>query len=138
MMENDKVEFKETWRDEYLKVIASFANNDGGILYVGVKDNGDIVGVPQEDAKKLLQDIPNKIRSKLGITPQVIDERKDGKIVIRIDVTRSEQPVNFDGKFFRRSGSTTQELTGPELNSFLIEKTGRSWDSLPVEAHWKI
>jgi len=39
-MENDKVEFKETWRDEYLKVIASFANNDGGILYVGVKDNG--------------------------------------------------------------------------------------------------
>jgi len=133
MMENDKVEFKESWRDEYLKVIASFANNDGGILYVGVKDNGDIVGVPQEDAKKLLQDIPNKIRSKLGITPQVIDERKDGKIVIRIDVTRSEQPVNFDGKFFRRSGSTTQELTGPELNSFLIEKTGRSWDSLPVE-----
>jgi len=112
-MENDKVEVQGDLEGRIPQVIASFANNDGGILYVGVKDNGDIVGVPQEDAKKLLQDIPNKIRSKLGITPQVIDERKDGKIVIRIDVTRSEQPVNFDGKFFRRSGSTTKNLLGP-------------------------
>ncbi|HHY53720.1 MAG TPA: ATP-binding protein, partial [Clostridiales bacterium] len=45
MMENDKVEFKESWRDEYLKVIAGFANSNGGTLYIGCTDNGEVIGV---------------------------------------------------------------------------------------------
>ena len=34
------MEFKESWRDEYQKWICGFANAQGGVLYVGVKDNG--------------------------------------------------------------------------------------------------
>ena len=37
--EKQNVEFKESWRDEYLKWICGFANAQGGTLYIGVKDN---------------------------------------------------------------------------------------------------
>ncbi len=36
-MENYNVEYKENWKDEYLKIIASFANTDGEILFIGKK-----------------------------------------------------------------------------------------------------
>ena len=38
MKENQNVEWKESWRDEYIKVICSFANAQGGLLLVGVND----------------------------------------------------------------------------------------------------
>ena len=63
MGESQNIEYKESWRDEYLKWICGFANSQGGILYVGIKDNGKICGV--SDSKKLMEDLPNKIASTL-------------------------------------------------------------------------
>lgn len=53
--ESQNIEFKSTWRDEYLKVICAFANSDGGRLMVGVDDKGKPIGV--KNAKKLLEDV---------------------------------------------------------------------------------
>lgn len=81
--ENQNIEFKESWRDEYLKWICGFANASGGILYIGIKDDGSICGV--KEAKKLLEDIPNKIQSTLGLIADVDLIKKENKDVIRID-----------------------------------------------------
>ena len=43
--ENQDIEFKEFWRDEYLKWICGFANAKGGILYIGIADSDEIVGL---------------------------------------------------------------------------------------------
>ena len=59
MKECQNIEFKETWSDDYLKWICGFANAQGGKLYIGVYDSENIVGVKK--AKKLLEDIPNKV-----------------------------------------------------------------------------
>jgi len=32
--ESQTVEFKESWKDEYLKTVCAFANTDGGVLYI--------------------------------------------------------------------------------------------------------
>ena len=42
--EKQDVEFKKNWRDEYLKWICAFSNTHGGVLYVGVMDDGEICG----------------------------------------------------------------------------------------------
>ena len=42
MNESQNIEFKESWRDEYLKWICGFANAQGGMLYIGIKDNGEV------------------------------------------------------------------------------------------------
>lgn len=45
MPENQNVEYKSSWRDEYLKWICGFANAQGGKLYIGIDDNGKVCGV---------------------------------------------------------------------------------------------
>ncbi len=65
MPENQNIEWKESWRDEYLKWVCGFANAKGGKIIIGKNDNGEIVGVTK--AKRLMEDIPNKIKTLLGI-----------------------------------------------------------------------
>src|SRR4030066_2457443 len=81
-VESQNVEFKSNWRDEYLKVICAFANAEGGKLIIGIDDRGNPVGI--KDAKKLLEDLPNKVRNKLGIIPSVEIKKKRGREVINI------------------------------------------------------
>lgn len=69
MTEHQHIEWKESWRDEYLKWIAGFANAQGGVLVIGKNDAGEVVGVA--DAKRLPVDLPNKVRDVLGIVVAV-------------------------------------------------------------------
>ena len=45
MREDQTIEWKESWRDEYLKWICGFANAEGGRLVVGRNDKGEVVGL---------------------------------------------------------------------------------------------
>ena len=131
LIENQNIEYKESWRDEYLKWVCGFANAQGGTIYIGVDDNGNIVGV--KDAKKLMEDIPNKIQSGVGIVSEVNLLTGDGKDYIEIRVESSRYPVNYHGEYHYRSGSTKQQLQGMALTEFIRKKTGFLWDSVPVD-----
>lgn len=124
--ESQYIEFKLNWRDQYLKIIAAFANDKGGALIIGVDDRGDLVGI--NNAKRLLEDLPNKIRNKLGIIPSLEIEKKDKKEIIRVNVKPSSVPISYDARFYIRSGSTVQELQGRILTDFLMRKSGHTWD----------
>ena len=56
MRETQNVEWKASWRDEYIKWICGFANAHGGTLCIGKNNKGEIVGV--ENATRLLEEIP--------------------------------------------------------------------------------
>ncbi|HTO36625.1 MAG: ATP-binding protein [Flavobacteriaceae bacterium] len=47
MSENQNIEWKQSWRDEYLQWICGFANAKGGILYIGKNDKGNVIGLPK-------------------------------------------------------------------------------------------
>jgi len=130
-METQNIEYKPSWRDEYLKVIVAFANKDGGELIIGVDDNSNPIGVKK--SKKLLGDIPNKIRNKLGIIPSVKIENVKGKDIIHIFIKPSSVSISLNGKYYIRSGSNNFELKGEELTNFLIEKSGKTWDEFIEE-----
>ena len=131
MNENQNIEWKESWRDEYLKWICGFANATGGKIYIGMNNSGQVVGVA--DAKKLLEDIPNKVRDVLGIIVDVNLLEKDGLEYVEIDVPPYSNPINYKGQYHYRSGSTKQELKGAALNRFILQRTGRHWDEFPIE-----
>ena len=128
--ENQNVEYKESWRDEYLKWICGFANAQGGRIYIGVDDNHEVVGM--SDSKRLMEDIPNKIVTTLGIVAEVNLHKADGREYIEIVVSPSNVPIAFKGQYHYRSGSTKQELKGVALQQFLLKKMGLSWDDMPV------
>ena len=126
--ENQNIEYKESWRDEYVKWLCGFANCQGGKLYIGINDKGEVCGV--ENAHKLSEDIPNKVVSYLGIVADVNVLEKNGKDYIEIAVSSSDVPISFKGKYYVRSGSTLQELNGAALQNFVLRKMGRSWDEV--------
>ncbi|MBO7423912.1 MAG: putative DNA binding domain-containing protein [Oscillospiraceae bacterium] len=131
MAESQNIEYKESWRDEYLKWICGFANAQGGTIYIGIDDAGTVVGV--KDVKKLMEDIPNKIQSGLGIIADVNKHTKDGKDYLEIKVDPSSFPISYHGEFHYRSGATKQQLTGIALTEFITKKTGVRWEDVTVD-----
>ena len=131
MTESQNIEYKETWRDECLKWVCGFANAQGGIIYIGIDDAGNVVGV--KDVKKLMEDIPNKIQSGLGIVADVNKHTKDGKDYLEIKVDPSSFPISYHGEFHYRSGATKQQLTGIALTEFITKKTGVRWEDVTVD-----
>ncbi|MEO0114450.1 MAG: ATP-binding protein [candidate division WOR-3 bacterium] len=125
-VESQNVEFKASWKDEYLKVISAFANAEGGKLIIGVDDSGNPLGL--KNVKKLLADIPNKVNNKLGIIPSVEIVRRKNKSIVNVIIKPSSVPISYDGKYYLRSGSTTLELKGSDLAGFIMKKLGKTWD----------
>ena len=130
MKESQHTEWKQNWRDEYLRWICGFANAEGGVLVIGRNDEGLAVGV--KDAEKLLEVLPNKIRDILGIVVDVDLMTEAGKELIEIRVEPYPSPISYKGEYHLRSGSTRQELKGAALQRFLMRKQGRHWDDAPV------
>lgn len=128
--ESQNIEYKESWRDEYLKWICGFANAQGGSIFIGVNDKKEVVGV--ENPKKLMEDIPNKVRDVLGIVVDVNLHVEDGKDYLEIVTEPYPYPVSYKGQYHYRSGSTKQELKGAALDRFMLRKQGKTWDGVPV------
>ncbi len=128
--ESHNIEWKSTWRDEYLKWIAGFANAQGGTLFIGKNNAGDVIGV--DNAEKLLEDIPNKVRDVLGIVVNVNLHIENDLKFIEVVVDPYPTPVSYKGQYHYRSGSTKQELKGAALDKFIFGKLGLHWDGVSV------
>lgn len=130
MIENQDIEFKSVWKDEYLKWICGMANANGGIIYIGKDDKGKVIGV--NNAIKLVKEIPNKIKDTMGIIPEVKIEEENDLLYLVIKIDKYPTPISYQGKFYLRSGSNNHEVTGAELDRMMLNKIGRTWDSMPV------
>lgn len=126
MPEQQNIEYKQSWHDDYLKWVCGFANAQGGLIFIGKDDNGKVVGI--DDYKKLMDDLPNKIRNAMGISAEVNLHNENEKYFIEIVTHPYSVPISVRGRYYYRSGSTKQELTGASLNEFLLNKSGKTWD----------
>ena len=126
--ESQNIEYKESWNDKYLEWVCGFANAQGGRIFIGVNDAHEVVGV--KDSKRLMEDIPNKIVTHLGIVAEVNLYQADGLDYIDIQVEPNSVPISYRGHYYYRSGSTKQELKGVALQEFILRKMGRTWDDI--------
>ena len=106
--ECQNIEYKSNWHDDYLKWICGYANAQGGVIYFGMDDDHKVVGL--EDVERLLEDIPNKISTTMGIVVDVNLREQNGLSYIEVVTEPSNIPINYRGKYYYRSGSTLQEL----------------------------
>ena len=67
--ESQNVEYKSNWHGEYLKWICGFANAQGAVMYFGVNDDHEVIGL--ENVDRLMEDIPSKIVTTMGIVVDV-------------------------------------------------------------------
>lgn len=131
MKESQHIEWKQNWRDEYLKWICAFANSQGGTLYIGKNDKGETVHLSRYE--RLLEDLPSKIKNALGIICAVNLHDDYGKKYIEVQVRSYSNAISYKGKFYKRTGSSTHELNGIILQEFLLQKSGKTWDGQLAE-----
>ena len=153
--ESEKLEFKSTittnirtgendkrMEKAVLKSIVAFLNTSGGILMIGVSDDGSIYGVDEaafDSRDKMNLHLTHMISSKIGdeffpyISFRVID-MEDGKAIIRVDCSKCKKPVFLkDGKteeFYVRSGPSSVMLTGSSLVNYVNNKSKKSRQSI--------
>ena len=105
--ESETVELKEIVVDEIKKEIIAFANCNGGRLYIGVRDNGEVVGLDDPDRVSL--QVSNMVRD--AIKPDVtmflhyetIEEA--GKKIVVVDIQRgTDRPYYLAKKGMRPEG----------------------------------
>ena len=114
----------ERWECQKSKIL--------NISKIEKNDKGEPIG-ELRNPKKLMEDLPNKIKDTIGILANVNQLEEDGKQYIEIDVKPSPFPVNYGGEYFIRIGATNQQLTGHTLNYFISDKLGIKWDGAPIQ-----
>ncbi len=144
--ENLTTKFKQTFstdiktgkKEKYieassLKNIAGFLNKEGGILLVGIEDNGEIWGIEKDhyvsDDKYLLH-FKDKVKTAIGeeffslINYEIVP--LNGRKVLLVECKKLNKPVYIDGKdFYVRTNPATDKLEGPKLVEYInIHFTG--------------
>jgi len=129
--ESETLEFKRQWTDRALEDLAAFANTRGGTLLIGIRKDGEIVGTRADDQE--IQRIANLIASHLGIAPSIRVVDMKGRPVTEIRVDPAAGLISYGGRYLRRVGTTNRDFSPDELARHILERSGRSWDSLPSE-----
>lgn len=135
--ENSAVEFKEAdVRPESLaKEMVSFANSYGGVILIGVGDDGSIRGI--DPHRSLDEWVSNIARNNVQPPVQVKTEAHtiEGKTIVevRIEKGRDRPYQDNSGRFYVRVGSTNRMASLPELMRLFQEGGFYHFDKTEVE-----
>ena len=137
--ESETVELKEVVIDDIKKEIIAFANCDGGKLYIGVRDDGTIVGLNNPDEVSL--QISNMVRDSIKpdvtmfLHYQTIEE--DGKEIVAVEIQRgTDRPYYIAKKGMRpegvyvRQGYSSVPATDTAIRSMIKETDGDRFEAM--------
>jgi len=132
--ESSKVEFKteDVHPVSLAEEIVSFANFDGGIILVGISDDGGIVGCENQNIEEFIINVcRNNVRP--ALIPVIERVILDDKIVYAVSISKEETACSTSkGLFFIRVGSTKQIPTRQELLRLFQRKNLLQFDETPV------
>ena len=116
--ESDVLEFKEQvpdHRDKVAQEVAALANYEGGSILIGVDDSGTPVGL--DSINQVEETVANILSEGLSNVIEDIEKAHvEGADILIINVDRATAaPVDVDGMFFVRMGTTTDRLAGREI-----------------------
>lgn len=146
--ENNTMEFKAQVNDSLEKEVVAFLNSaKGGDLYIGVDDEGQVVGI--EDADALMLAISDRIRNNilptcLGLY-DVYAEEHEGKTIIHVVVTRGTEKPYYLKRYgqspagcYIRVGSGVQPMTTAMIDQLYAGRVRNSLRNIPAPTTRKL
>ena len=130
--ESKTVEFKSTFNQDVIVALVAFANADGGDVYVGVRDDGKVLGV--QLAKESETTWINEIKTKTApaIVPEADRIAVGGKSVVRLHISPLPvKPTSVQGRYYVRRAKSNHLMSLEELSDLYLKAVGDSWDALP-------
>ena len=137
--ESEIVELKSQVVGDICKEIIAFANSKGGTLYIGVEDNGNVVGV--ENADKVTLQLSNMVRDSIkpDVTMFIHYETLwvEGKSIIAATVQKgTDRPYYLGSKGLKptgvyvRNGNSTDPATDTAIRRMIKETDGDSFETM--------
>lgn len=134
--ETENIEFKSGFTEEIYKEVIAFANTDGGVLYIGIDNDGNAVGLKNVDDEYTR--ITNGIRD--AILPDVtmfvkytIQENK----VVRITISEgTNKPYYLRSKGLKpsgvyvRQGTSSVQASSEQIRQMIKESDGDDFESM--------
>lgn len=136
LLEDKRTEFKVKITESLEKEVIAFLNADGGSIYIGVDDKGNIQG--NLENIDLLQGVikdrlkNNIMPSTLGLFDVVVNEKNDKKYIQIIVAKRNERPYYIRGmgmtpdSCFVRVGSSVESMDGETILNLFSKRTRNS------------
>lgn len=128
--EGTQIEYKtctEQVSESLYETVCSFLNHSGGQILVGVKDDGEIIGVNPDKAEKLKANIITSIKNKdlfmpcPYFTPEIMEV--NNKTVLLLDIPCGQYVYRYNDRFWDRNGDADIDVTDhPELLLSLFER----------------
>ena len=125
-IESETLELKEKYTDAIVRDIVAFLNTQGGEIYVGIADSGEINGIPDDQMDETQKKISDCITSQIEPNPQAEITttfiRENGKNIIRTSVGKGFKPIYCIKKYgfsskgcLVRIGTTCKEMSSAEI-----------------------
>ena len=125
--EDSTVEFKRELphRESLAEEIAAFANANGGVILIGVDDDGEIIGMDRQDLDRTERTVVEICRDNIDPMVHILTEklRIDDKNLLKIEVPRSLFVHESSGRYFIRQGSSKRRMTTEQLGRLLQNRS---------------
>ena len=129
MRETRTIEFKETITNTFLKTVSAFSNYNGGEIYFGIDDNGNVKGIA--DVKQSCLHIENKINDSISPQPDyTLEIQKDSTIKLTVK-SGIHKPYLYKSKAYKRNDTATIEVDTLEFSRLILEGKNIRFEELP-------
>ena len=140
LKEDIHTEFKETFTNKIVKAAVSFSNGSGGTIYVGIKDDGEIIGVDDQDmeSNRIISSLLDNVRPSINGSFSLETVNMGGKDVIRIMISEGANKPYYwkekglrEGGVFVRNGPVDVPASESLILKMIRESPETPFESLP-------
>lgn len=137
--ESESVELKESYVDDIKKEIIAFGNSNGGKIYIGVSDNGEVVGVDDPDSVSM--QISNSCRDSIKpditmfLAYRILND--NGRDIVEVSVQRgTSRPYYLSAKGLKpsgvyvRQGNSSAPASDQAIRRMIKETDGDSYETV--------
>jgi ATP-dependent DNA helicase RecG len=139
LTENQTTEFKQEYTDDIKKTVIAFANTKGGVIYVGIADDGRVIGVkdPDDTILKLSNTIRDSVKPDVTLFVTYESENYDAVAIIKVIVQKgTASPYYLAGKGIRpegvfvRQGASSVPATETAILQMIKETDGEQYENI--------
>ena len=127
------VEFKKSTTDitkDVYETVCSFSNRNGGHIFLGVNDDGEILGIAEDKIEKMKKDFITSINNENKMYPPLylspVEYNEDGKRILYIRVPASQDVCRCNGRIYDRNHESDIDITrhSDEVYRLYARKSG--------------
>lgn len=135
--ESEKIELKESYTPGIKKEIVAFANTNGGTIYIGVDDSGEIIGINNADfiMQQLSNTLRDSIRPDISMFTNIERLQEEDKTLVKVTVSQgTKKPYYLSDKGIKpsgvyvRSGTTSAPATEDSIRMMIKTTDGDSFE----------